>query len=187
MSYVDDAQNATMEDSDCDWSQHNTETWSSNPGQQVNSMDGGGHAPWDASPTPSEWMAAPEGSAWGDNAFYSIVGRKSPSGRMTPKYRSMTPANPNRALQRPPGLLASIMETKVKNRFGALTAKDGTCECSSSSSRTETVEDSLARESSARAPSSQEEIQVQHKSCIVQDKTERKLAKRQRGKGSKHN
>ena len=66
------------------------------------------------------------------------------------------------------------METKVKNRFGALTEKDGTCGCcsSSNSNRTETGEDSLARESSVRAPFNQEEIQVQNKSEIAQAKTE---------------
>ena len=83
---------------------------------------------------------------------------------------------------RPVKVLASVLETKVKNRLGALTEEDGTCGCciSSNSSRTETGEDSLARESSVRAPSSQEEIQVQTKSDIGQAKSVRKVAKRQR-------
>ena len=103
MSYFDEAQYATMEDIDCDWIHYSVEDWSSNPGQQVNSMNGGGPAPWDASSTPSEWLSSPEGSAWGSNAIYSIVGRKGPSGRATAgaQYRSMTPANPSRIPQKP--------------------------------------------------------------------------------------
>ena len=40
MSCFDEAQYATMEDGDCDWSYYINEAWSGNPGQQVNSMDG---------------------------------------------------------------------------------------------------------------------------------------------------